>query len=62
MAVLSRFPGGNLLGTAVIAPVSAIAFALFTDLRVRRAFDLQVMMQRSARIPPAPAGRRALHA
>jgi hypothetical protein len=46
----------------VIAPVSAIAFALFTDLRVRRAFDLQVMMQRSARIPPAPAGRRALHA
>jgi hypothetical protein len=41
------FQAGNLLGTAVIAPVSAIAFALhYYDLRVRKeAFDLQVMMR-----------------
>ena len=48
---------GNLLGNALIAPVSTIAFALFYyDLRVRKeAFDLQMMMQAIGADPAPPA-------
>jgi hypothetical protein len=47
---------GNFLGSAIVAPVSTIGFALFYyDLRVRKeAFDLQMMMQAIGADPMPP--------
>jgi Membrane domain of glycerophosphoryl diester phosphodiesterase len=47
---------GNFIGSALVAPVSTIGFALFYyDLRVRKeAFDLQMMMQAIGADPAAP--------
>lgn len=47
---------GNLTGSILVAPVSAIAFALlYYDLRVRKeAFDLQLMMQAIGPDPMPP--------
>jgi hypothetical protein len=47
---------GNFIGSALVAPVSTIGFALFYyDLRVRKeAFDLQMMMQAIGADPMPP--------
>ena len=47
---------GNFIGSALVAPVSTIGFALFYyDLRVRKeAFDLQMMMQAIGADPAPP--------
>jgi hypothetical protein len=47
---------GNFIGSALVAPVSTIGFALFYyDLRVRKeAFDLQMMMQAIGADPTPP--------
>jgi hypothetical protein len=47
---------GNFIGSALVAPVSTIGFALFYyDLRVRKeAFDLQMMMQAIGADPMTP--------
>ena len=47
---------GNFIGSALVAPVSTIGFALFYyDLRVRKeAFDLQMMMQAIGADPVPP--------